>query len=322
MANLNCVWNTVPTMFDAGWVPKMATVPRQHITHQKIAEHVRRLGELYPPIPLDSVDRTIKRPWLVARKFGHVIDYLARVELEVDRNVLELLVLLPEADETNKTFYADVWQPQEIQHGLILDRLQQDLGRTAADPHLDVSFGIKILGALAHLKPIQDIAKLMYFLTGASTERQAVIAYNKINRGMQRLGETAISETIITPIKQQEPGHFAFYQMSATAMIQDKVLKPWQLFLTRVMREKSYNLVGTNKMKQYKADMGGVMADLGLDDDLEGYAREVGRVENRLLWAHKQGMEFPPYILKALKESVELYRERLARGLTVAEEFG
>ena len=309
-------------MFDAGWVPKMATVPRQHITHQKIAEHVQRLGELYPPIPLDSVDRTIKRRWLVARKFGHVIDYLARVELEVDRNVLELLVLLPEADETNKTFYADVWQPQEIQHGLILDRLQQDLGRTAADPHLDVSFGIKILGALAHLKPIQDIAKLMYFLTGASTERQAVIAYNKINRGMQQLGETAISETIITPIKQQEPGHFAFYQMSATAMIQDKVLKPWQLFLTRVMREKSYNLVGTNKMKQYKADMGGVMADLGLDDDLEGYAREVGRVENRLLWAHKQGMEFPPYILKALKESVELYRERLARGLTVAEEFG
>jgi hypothetical protein len=280
----------------------MATVPRQHITQQKIAEHVQRLGELYPPIPLDSVDRTVKRPSLVAKRFGHVIDYLARVELEVDRNVLELLILLPEVDETNKTFYADVWQPQEIQHGLILDRLQQDLGRTAAKPQLEVSFGIKILGALAHLRPIQDIAKLMYFLTGASTERQAVLAYNKI----------------ITPIKQQEPGHFAFYQMSATAMIQDKVLKPWQLFLTRVVREKSYHMVGTNRMKRYQADMGRVMADLGLDDDLEGYAREVGRVENRLLWAHRQGMEFPPYILKALKESVDLYRERLERGLKFA----
>ena len=296
----------------------MATVPRQHITQMKIAEHVQRLGELYPPIPLDSVDRTIKRPWLVARKFGHVIDYLARVELEVDRNVLELLVLLPDADDTNKTFYADVWQPQEIQHGLILDRLQQDLGRTAAEPELELSFGIKILGALAHLKPIQEIAKFMYFLTGASTERQAVLAYNKINRGMQELGETAISETIITPIKQQEPGHFAFYQMSATAMIQDKMLKPWQLFLTRVMREKSYHLVGTNHMKRYKADMGGVMATLGLVDDLQGYAREVGRVENRVLWAHKQGMEFPPYVLKALKESVDLYRERIDRGLKLA----
>jgi hypothetical protein len=296
----------------------MVTVPRQRITQKKIAEHVQRLGELYPPIPLDSVDRTIKRPWLVAKRFGHVIDYLARVELEVDRNVLELLVLLPEADETNKTFYADVWQPQEIQHGLILDRLQQDLGRTAAKPELELSLGIKILGALAHLKPIQDIAKLMYFLTGASTERQAVLAYNKINAGIRELGEAAISETIITPIKQQEPGHFAFYQMSATAMIQDKVLKPWQLFLTRVMREKSYHLVGTNRMKRYQADMGRVMTDLGLDDNLEGYAREVGRVENRLLWAHKQGMEFPPYILKALKESVDLYRERLERGLTFA----
>jgi hypothetical protein len=145
-----------------------------------------------------------------------------------------------------------------------------------------------------------------------------VLAYNKINKGMQELGETAISETIITPIKQQEPGHFAFYQMSATAMIQDKVLKPWQLFLTRVMREKSYHMVGTNRMRRYQADMGRVMADLGLDDDLEGYAREVGRVEHRLLWAHRQGMEFPPYILKALKESVDLYRERLERGLKFA----
>jgi hypothetical protein len=247
-----------------------------------------------------------------------VIDYLARVELEVDRNVLELLVLLPDVDEINKTFYADVWQPQEIQHGLILDRLQQDLGRTAAKPELELSFGIKILGALAHLKPIQEIAKLMYFLTGASTERQAVLAYNKINKGMQELGEAAISETIITPIKQQEPGHFAFYQMSATAMIQDGVLKPWQLFLTRVMREKSYHLVGTNHRKRYKADLGSVMTTLGIDDDLEGYAREVGRVENRLLWAHKHGMEFPPYILKAIRESVELYRERLERGLKFA----
>ena len=285
-------------------------MPRQVITPQKIADHVQRLGDLYPPIDPNSVDRTIKRPDLVKSRFGHVIDYLARVELEVDRNVLELLVLLPDVDDTNRTFYADVWQPQEIQHGVILDRLQQDLGRPAAEPHLDVSMKIKLLGALAHFKPIQDVARLLYFLTGASTERQAVLAYNQINSGLQELGEQAISETIITPIKQQEPGHFAFYQMSATSMIQHNVLKPWQLFLARVLREKSYGLVGTNAMDNYKADMGGVVVDLGLDADLESYAREVGRVESRLLWAHKQGMEFPPYNLNALKESVEMFRER------------
>jgi hypothetical protein len=296
----------------------MDPVFRQHITRSKIAEHVQRLGELYPPIRLDSVDRTIKDPEQVKRRFGHVIDYLARVELEVDRNVLEILCLLPDVDDLNRTFYADVWQPQELQHGLILDRLQTDLGHPPARPHLQVSFKIKILGALASSKPIQDVARLLYYLTGASTERQAVLAYNSINDGLKEMGENAISETIITPIKQQEPGHFAFYQMSATAMIQDRVLKPWQLFLTRVLREQSYNLVGTNAMRQYKADMGGVMVDLGVDRDLTSYAREVGRVENRLLWAHKQGLEFPPYILKALRESIDLYRERIERGLTLA----
>ncbi len=292
---------------------------RQYVTSaKKIAEHVERLRELYPPIRLDSVDRTIKRPNVVARRFGHAIDYLARVELEVDRNVLELLCLLPDLDETNKKFYADVWQPQEIQHGLVLDRLQQDLGRPAARPQLEVSFAIKILGALANLKPVQDIAKLLYYLTGASTERQAVLTYNQLNDGLKEIGETAICETIITPIKQQEPGHFAFYQMSATAMIQDRVLKPWQLFFARVLRERSFHLVGTHSMKRYTAAVGGVMVDLGFDGDLEGYSREVGRVETRLLWAHQQGLDFPPYILKALRESVDLYRERVKRGLAFA----
>ena len=133
--------------------------------------------------------------------------------------MLELLVLLPDADETNKTFYADVWQPQEIRHGLILDRLQQDLGRTAAEPQLQVSFGIKILGALAHLKPIQDIAKLMYFLTGASTERQAVLAYNKINRGMQQLGETAHADAPgADEVDVLDPAVHAFYPPASLVM--------------------------------------------------------------------------------------------------------
>jgi hypothetical protein len=30
------------------------------------------------------------------------------------------------------------------------------------------------------------------------------------------------------------------------------------------MREKSYHLVGTNQMKNFKADMGAVIVDLGL----------------------------------------------------------
>tara|TARA_R100000365_G_scaffold3243_1_gene10298 strand:+ start:172 stop:1044 length:873 start_codon:yes stop_codon:yes gene_type:complete len=280
------------------------------VTSQRILEHVQRLGEEHPPIELDSVDRGIRDPRAVAERYGHVIDYLARVELEVDRNVLELLVLLPDVSEVDRMFYADVWQPQEIQHGLILDRLQQDLGRAAAEPVLDVSYKMRIMGALAHFRAIQDIARLLYYLTGASTERQAVLAYNTIHSGMTELGETAIAETIIAPIRRQEPGHFAFYRMSATELVRSGALRPWQLYLARVLREKTYNLVGTNGQDRYRAQMGGVVTALGFDTDLDKYAREVGRIEAQLLWAHEQGMDFPPYVMRALRESIDLYRER------------
>ncbi len=273
-------------------------------------DHVQRLGDLYPPIPLDSVDRTVRDPRLVSRRFGHVLDYLARVELEVDRNVLELLVLLPDVEEVDRVFYADVWQPQEIQHGLILDRLQTDLGQPPAEPVLEVSVKMKVLGALSHLRPIQDVTRLLYYLTGASTERQAVLAYNTFLKGLVEMGEEAIARTVVGPIKQQEPGHFAFYKMSAMALVQSGRLRPWQLFLARQLRSISYNLVGTNAMDRYKTQMGGVMSTLGYDRDLHDYAREVGRLEAKLLWAHHHGMEFPGYVLKALRESVELYAER------------
>jgi hypothetical protein len=52
------------------------------------------------------------------------------------------------------------------------------------------------------------------------------------------------------------------------------------------------------------------MVGLELDGELERYAKDVGRLEAKLLWANKNGMEFPPYFLEALRQSVELYRER------------
>lgn len=293
-------------------IPRLDDVPSELITTAKIAEHVRRLGDDHPPIDLETVDFTVHDPQAMRERFGLVLEYLSRVELEVDRNVLELLVLLPDVDDVNRMFYADVWQPQEIHHGRILDELQQQLGLPAAEPDRRVSAKIKILGQLAHIRPIQDVIRLLYFLTGASTERQAVLAYNLMNKQLLEHGEHAVAETIITPIKRQEPGHFAFYRMSATSMIQHRVLKPWQLFLARVLRKRSFAPVGANNDQQ-RADYGGVVTALGLADEVEAYAAEVGRVEAQLLWAHQAGMKVPPYVVTALRDSVDAYRERLQR---------
>lgn len=293
-------------------------VVREIVTKEKIRQHVQRLGELHPPIPMSSVDRKVKHPELIRTKFGHVIDFMARVELEVDRNVLELLVLLPRTQEVDRVFYEDVWQPQEIQHGLILDQLGRDIGLEPAEPMLEVQTSMKILGALSHIPAIGEVTRLLYYLTGASTERQAVLAYNLLSRAFIELGEDAITHTVIGPIKQQEPGHFAFYQMSASEMLQNERLQPWQLWLARLLREFSFGLVGTNGKKYYTADVGGVLEILGFADHLEAYARDVGRFEAKVLWAHRNGMDFPPYVLRGMRDSVALHRERLREGAEVA----
>ena len=280
---------------------------RKIITPGDIRDHVLRLGEKHPPITLDSVDRTVADPRRVREGFGHVIDYLARVELEVDRNVLELLTLLPDVSETDRLFYADVWQPQEIQHGLILDRLQQDVDIAPADPQTDtVNPRIRVLGALAHLKPVHEVARLLYYLTGASTEKAAVVAYNLLVDGLDGIGEAAISRTIVQPIRRQEPGHFAFYRLSATQMIQQDVLAPWQLRLAKVLRRKSFSPVGAHTQR-YRAQFGGIMTTLGLADGLEDFAAQISLVEHELLWSREQGMKVPDYVLAALQDAVEQF---------------
>ena len=235
---------------------------------------------------------------------------MARVELEVDRNVLELTTLLPNPPEVDRRFYAEVWQPQEIQHGLILDELQVQLGRPATQPDL-TSLGtkMKILGALAHLDAFQDVCRMLYYLTGMATERSAVLAYNLLYDGVVEMGEDAVAQTVIAPIRRQEPGHYAFYQISARGLWAE--LAPWQRWMVRRMRSLSFAPVGANNTGQ-KADFGEVMATLRIDRDIEDFAGQITRVERELLWAHQRGLKVPPYVAQAFRKAVELAQVRRA----------
>ena len=280
------------------------------ITDALLLSHVRKMGEEHPPVPFDSVDFTVKDPAAMRRRFAGVLDYLARVELEVERNVLELLTIMPNPSEADRVFYADVWYGQEIQHGLILDELKKRIGLPGSEPLLQVGFAVKVLGAMAKFEPTQDVARTIYYFTGASTERQAVLAYNAFAAQLDEMGEKATRETIINPIKRQEPGHFAFYRMSAEKVTTDGTLRPWQMWLAQRLRSFSYELVGTHQDPRYQAQMGEVITKLGFEKELEVFAKEIGRLEANLLWAQSQGLDFPPYVLNALREAVDLYRER------------
>ena len=280
----------------------------QATASSRLVDHVRRLGEEHPPIDLATVDFTVRDPAALSARYGHVLDYMARVELEVDRNVLELLALLPDPPDVDRFFYADVWQPQEVRHGEILDELQVRIGRPAATPDRDhVSTKLKVLGALGHLSPVQDVSRMLYYLTGMSTERSAVLAYNLLHDGVLDLGETAVAETVVAPIRRQEPGHYAFYKMSAQGLAAE--LAGWQLWLLRRLRSSTYGPVGVNNDEQ-RADFGEVMVSLGIDRDVEAFTESIARVERDLLWARGQGMPVPAYVVRAFREAVEAAQAR------------
>jgi hypothetical protein len=280
----------------------------------RIRQHVERLGERHPPVDLAAADYRMADPRAVRERFAEPLEYMARVEMEVERNVLELAVLLPGVSETDRLFYADVWGPQEEHHGILLDTLGQQLGMPAAAPNLkSLSPRIRVLGALAHLPFVHEVIRLMYYLTGAATEKSAMMAYQRMSDGLAAMGETGVKTTVIDAIKVQEPGHFAFYRLSAEEMVQQGVLAPWQLHLARFIRSRSFGLVGA-KSPDERAGYGSVIVNLGLEDELERHVRDITRVETHLLHAHDDGMKVPAYALAAFRDAAELYRERRRRG--------
>jgi hypothetical protein len=285
-----------------------STILASSAAERRLIEHVDRLALEHPPIDLDSVDYAIRNPVEFEARFGHVLDYMARVELEVDRNVLELTTMLPDPPEIDRVFYADVWQPQEIRHGLILDALQVHLGRPPADADVDsIGLKLKVLGALAHIGAFQDVCRMLYYLTGMATERSAVLAYNFFHDGVMDMGELGVARTVIGPIRRQEPGHYAFYQLSARGLWGE--LASWQRWLVRLMRRMSFAPVGANNDDQ-KADFGDVMDTLGITDRFDDFAEQITRVERELLWARSRGLKVPDYVAAAFREARELAEAR------------
>jgi hypothetical protein len=129
------------------------------------------------------------------------------------------------------------------------------------------------------------------------------------------IDEQAIAHTVVTPIRRQEPGHYAFYQMSARRHW--ATLTGWQRWLVRRLRAVSFTPVGANSTEQ-RADVGAMMAGLGVASaaEAEGFASEVARLERDLLFAQDQGLSAPPYVARAFRECYELAGNRHSTGTT------
>ena len=262
--------------------------------------HVAKLEQDHPPLELAAVDYTVRDGAAVSARYGRVLDYMARAELEVERNVQELDVLLPDPPELDQYFYRHVWGPQELHHGLILDQLQAELGLDRSDTDVSaIPLKIRVLGGIAHVPAVQDVVRMLYYLTGMTTERSALLAYQHLYDGLSEMGESAMAETIVAPIRRQEPGHFAYYQRSARGLWDQ--LSPWQQWLTRRLRAASFAPVGANSPEQL-AQVGEMMQAFGIAEDVQvaDFAGTVARLEAELV-GQAGGLGAPVYVVDAFR---------------------
>ena len=110
--------------------------PAPSALERRLTAHVDRLADEHPPLRIEDVDFTVRDPAGFERRYGHVLGYMARVELEVDRNVLELTdagqaTLVPAvhaSDEAEQQLLAELDDTEAAQLRTLLTRLARDRG--------------------------------------------------------------------------------------------------------------------------------------------------------------------------------------------------
>ncbi|MFC5381692.1 GTP-binding protein LepA [Aquipuribacter nitratireducens] len=258
-------------------------------------------------IAVDSVDFGVPDATAVRRELGSTLDYFARVEREVERNVLELQVLLPQADDRTRRFMR-VWEEQELPHGWIFDRLQRELGLPESTPNLNhISRSLRLGGVLGHVPGVHDALMFLYFSIGAMHERLTAVGYDLLKERLLHLGARGFAETAVAPIRGQESTHYAYYRNSA--LLQRERLADWQLHLCRIVRTRTYHPIGATTPSN-RADFGGVAVHLSGSDDVDRFAVPVQRVAQELLVRQRDGLRLPAFVARGLRESVAAFRAR------------
>ncbi|MFC3690005.1 GTP-binding protein LepA [Aquipuribacter hungaricus] len=264
-------------------------------------------------ISLDSVDFTVPDPRRVRKELGPALDYFARIEREVERNVLELQVVLPQADERTVRF-VKVWEEQELPHGWIFDRMQQEVGLPPSQPELDqIGRTLRLAGVLSHVPGVHDALMFLYLSIGAMHERLTAVGYDRLRERVLELGMPGFAQTAVRPIRAQESMHYAYYRNAAVE--QRDRLAGWQLHLARVVRRHTYVPVGATTAAR-RADFGGAAVALVGGRDVGALSEPVQRVAQELLTHASDGLRLPPFVAAALRDCVDAHVARQAVATT------
>lgn len=262
------------------------------------------------PISLDEVDFTINNPERLRDELGRTFRYFARVEGEVAYD--PLIAMMPRLGteyngyRSHGTEFIKIWVDQEQAHSAIFENLQSHLGIEPAPINIESSIHNRMAGMIGKLSPaLHGVLELTYLTRGAMHEKLTFIGYERMAEKLLALGETALHETIIKPIRRQESGHLGYYKQSAVEL--KNHLKPWQIRMAAKLSVATYAPVGAGG-KNDKPDFGHV-ADTLVGDELEKFAGPIQSIAETMLTTDAKET-LPSFVISSLHECVDAERAR------------
>jgi hypothetical protein len=257
-------------------------------------------------LDLRTVDFDLRRPDLVRERLAPTLDYFARVEREVERNLLEIAAFLPGAGEETQRFVR-IWAEQELPHGEIFETLKAHLSLPPSRPDLTtVTPGLRIAGRLSVIPGVSDVLLMLYHSMGAMHERLTAVGYDKLRDRLLEIGEHGFAATAVAPIRKQESTHYAYYRNAALVLKQR--LATWQLALARIIRVRTYQPIGVRTRLTAgaaPAAFGTTAMALTGTVVLDEFAVPVQRVAQELLVQEGRGLRLPPFVARALQQTVD-----------------
>lgn len=257
-------------------------------------------------VDLDAVASAASRlrdPELVRDRLGAAVLYAQRVETEVAGMGIE--VLLPHSQNGLVGRFLDTWVPDEQRHGvaqeIVLDRLGLD--SYVPRPQDTVPVHNRIAGRLTRLLPAaRGIVEMAYHAIGAINERFAMEAYRQMADVLAELGEQEMVDTLMTPMRNDEAMHLAYYRTYARQLRNS--LARWQLAVVRGLIVHTYAPVGAGADAD-KPPLGRAL--LAMEDDPENpaIAGHMQAIAEELL---NDGAELRPFVRRSLVECVRLAR--------------
>ena len=284
---------------------------RPRSTELRLAEHVDRLGAEHPPIDLASVDYTVRRPDVLNAALR------PRPRLHGARRARGRPQRARADDDASRPARGG---PPVLRRGVAAagdparpdprraagpDRPRQRAPRTSTTcrPRSRSSERSRTSS------PIQDVVRMLYYLTGMSTERSAVLAYNLLHNGLTDLGRDRSGHQRSSPrsaARSPATTPSTRCRRAASPSSSPAGSAGWcgTLRTDLVRPGRRQQPAAEGRLRRPDADARASTADLS------AFARQISRVERELLWVRDHGMKVPDYVVAAFQEAVDLARSR------------